>query len=184
MFDLKLKVLNFYYCNDLHKFGWGECPRKKYKVTYTVYDENKDPVKDAVIDTGVKNIQPLTTDDSGTATAYLKAGTYTATLENYKDSKEKEYVINEKRTSVRLSTKGADLSDTVDDYENCDNDFEIYRYSENTCKITGYKGSKTKLKIPKKIYGRVVTGINSLGSNATIKEVIIPNNIEITDFAF
>ena len=184
LFDLKLKVLNFYYCNDLHKFGWGECPRKKYKVTYTVYDENKDPVKDAVIDTGVKNIQPLTTDDSGTATAYLKAGTYTATLENYKDSKEKEYVINEKRTSVRLSTKGADLSDTVDDYENCDNDFEIYRYSENTCKITGYKGSKTKLKIPKKIYGRVVTGINSLGSNATIKEVIIPNNIEITDFAF
>lgn len=184
LFDLKLKVLNFYYCNDLHKFGWGECPRKKYKVTYTVYDENKDPVEDAVIDTGVKNIQPLTTDASGTATAYLKAGTYTATLENYKDSKEKEYVINEKRTSVRLSTKGADLSDTVDDYENCDNDFSIYRYSENTCKIAGYKGSKTKLKIPKKIYGRVVTGINSLGSNATIKEVIIPNNIEITDFAF
>lgn len=185
LFDLKLKVLNFYYCNDLHKFGWGECPRKKYKVTYTVYDENKDPVKDAVIDTGVKNIQPLTTDDSGTATAYLKAGTYTATLENYKDSKEKEYVINEKRTSVRLSTKGADLSDTIDDYENCDNDFEIYRYDDDTCKITGYKGSKTKLKIPKEIYGYPVASIYSLGVNETIKEVIIPNYIHSIDsYAF
>lgn len=185
LFDLKLKVLNFYYCNDLHKFGWGECPRKKYKVTYTVYDENKDPVKDAVIDTGVKNIEPITTNDSGTATAYLKAGTYTAKLENYKDSKEKEYVINEKRTSVRLSTKGADLSDTIDDYENCDNDFEIYRYDDDTCKITGYKGSKTKLKIPKEIYGYPVASIYSLGVNETIKEVIIPNYIHSIDsYAF
>ena len=187
LFDLKLKVLNFYYCNDLHKFGWGECPRKKYKVTYTVYDENKDPVKDAVIDTGVKNIEPLTTDDSGTATAYLKAGTYKATLENYKDSKEKEYVINEKRTSVRLSTKGADLSDTVDDsnYENDEKNFYIDRHSDGTCMIMNYYGKKTKVKIPKEVDGYIVTDLHWFWGNDKITDIIIPEgNFDFNSQAF
>lgn len=187
LFDLKLKVLNFYYCNDLHKFGWGECPRKKYKVTYTVYDENKDPVKDAVIDTGVKNIEPLTTNDSGTATAYLKAGTYKATLENYKDSKEKEYVINEKRTSVRLSTKGADLSDTVDDsnYENDEKNFYIDRHSDGTCMIMNYYGKKTKVKIPKEVDGYIVTDLHWFWGNDKITDIIIPEgNFDFNSQAF
>lgn len=82
-FDIGKYYISF---NNGIKFGWGLCPNITQKVTVNVYDNNGNPVKDAVVSTttgycdadgdGNFNETSTNTDENGQAVFYFKKGNH------------------------------------------------------------------------------------------------------------
>ncbi len=65
--DLSVKIADFYWCTCHNKFGFGQCPYVKYKVTFTVVDEAGNPISYA-------SVLDKQTDKSGKVVVYLPVG--------------------------------------------------------------------------------------------------------------
>ncbi len=72
--EFKFKISDFYYSFDLQKWGWGNCPNKKYKIAIVAKNPNGKPVEGAIINNLYK------TDGRGTTTIWLNNGTQTITV--------------------------------------------------------------------------------------------------------
>ncbi len=69
--NLKFKIGDFYYSEDKHEFGLGECPYGDYLVNITVKDENSKPVSGAIICRPMHLSYYAETDENGNASCFL-----------------------------------------------------------------------------------------------------------------
>lgn len=110
LFNVRMKLCDFYYSIARNEFGWGTCPYIAYKVTINVKNVDKSASAGAVI--GGTGISPApVTDDSGSISVYLRNGTYAITAANSNKYGRKDIQIDNKPTTCTIIVNnGTDIT--------------------------------------------------------------------------
>lgn len=91
LYDESYHLVDFYYSESYHKFGWGKCPYVLYEVTITVIDEAGMPV------TGV-SVNGIVTDEQGRVAILLASGLQTIKVEKDGYQRIEQNLVVEKNT--------------------------------------------------------------------------------------
>lgn len=102
---------DFYYCMDKNKFGWGNCPYRRFKVTFAVQDGwNLTGLE------GAKVNKDNVTDKSGNTVCYLPSGNYKFPIErNGYQTKYQEFSVEDKPKKQMVYLKKSGSQEKPDD---------------------------------------------------------------------
>ncbi len=108
-------ISDFYWSIDKGKFGFGSCPYKKYRVSFTLKDQNGKSLANTNFQmSGIKsdNQPDFETDEKGVYTAYYDPGKYNATfkMDGYSDGSA-SFTIADAAKDISVTLKKEDTDD-------------------------------------------------------------------------
>ena len=113
IYEVKIKLKDFYFSIDHLEFGWRRCPHIRNKITFDVFDQNKRKAKGITADCYYVNkdgqdvkCAETVTDDSGKAHFLLSAGKYTVKfLMNGTVVQTKKFDVTEDAQTIKVKIK-------------------------------------------------------------------------------